>query len=77
MALAYKYRLIDQKYKLAVLPKVLCNVDYQQDGSTGTMWRQYIKTPKGFAFWRKISMKYPESKKRMIIDCIHYCSSSL
>lgn len=76
VALAYKYRLIDQDYKLAVLPQVLCNVEYQEDGSSGTMWKQYLKNPKGFAFWRKICMRYPESRKRKIIDCIHYCSSS-
>lgn len=77
VALAYKYRLIDQDYKLAVLDKVLCNVEYQVDGSSGTMWKQYLQNPKGFAFWRKICMQYPESKKRKIIDCIHYCSSSI
>lgn len=77
VALAYKYRLIDQDYKLAVLNEVLCNVEYQADGSSGTMWKQYLKNPKGFAFWRKICMQYPTSKKRMLIDCIHYCSSSI
>lgn len=76
VALAYKYRLIDQDYKLAVLPEVLCNVEYQPDGSSGTMWKQYVKNPRGFAFWRKVCMQYPESKKRLVVDCIHYCSSS-
>ncbi len=76
VALSYKYRLIDQSYKMAVLDKVLCNVDYQADGSSNTMWRQYLKNPKGFAFWRKVCMEHPESVKRLIIDCIHYCSSS-
>ena len=76
VSLAYKYRLIDQDYKLAVLPEILCDVDYQEDGSTGTMWKQYLRSPKGFAFWRQICMQYPESKKRMIVDCIHYCASS-
>ena len=76
VALAYKYRLIDQDYKLAVLNEVLCNVEYQQDGSSNTLWRQYLKNPKGFAFWRKVCMQYPESRKRVFIDCIHYVSSS-
>ena len=76
VALAYKYRLIDQDYKLAVLPEVLCEVEYQSNGSSNTMWKQYLKNPKGFAFWRKVCMEYPYSKKRMILDCIHYCSSS-
>ena len=41
------------------------------------MFRQYIKNPKGFAFWRKVCMQYPTSRKRLFIDCIHYVSSSL
>lgn len=40
------------------------------------MWKQYLNNPKGFAFLRKIAMQYPTSKKRLIRDCIHYCSSS-
>ena len=77
VALAYKYRLIDQDYKLAVLNDVLCNVEYQQDGSSNTMWRQYLNNPKGFAFWRKVCMQYPISRKRLFIDCVHYISSSI
>lgn len=77
VALAYIYRLIDQDYKLAVLDKVLCNVEYQDDGSSATMWKAYVKHPKGFAFWRKTCMKYPESPKRLLMDCIHYVSNSL
>lgn len=77
VSLAYKYRLIDQTYKMAVLDEVLCNVEYQPDGSSGTMWKQYLKNPKGWMFWRKVQMLYPESTKRLIINCIHYCSSSI
>ena len=76
VSLAYKYLLIDQKYKLAVLNDVLCNVEYQSDGSSNNMFQQYLKNPKGFAFWRVVKMQYPESTKRLIMDCIHYCSSS-
>ena len=77
VALAYKYRLIDQDYKLAVLNEVLCNVEYQEDGSSATMWKQYVRNPNGFAFWRKICMQYPVSQKRLWIDCIHYVSESI
>lgn len=76
VGLAYKYTLIDQKYKLSVLNEVLCDVEYQADGSSGTMYQQYLKNPKGFAFYRKICMQYPISTKRLVMDCIHYCSSS-
>lgn len=77
VALGYKYRLIDQEYKLSILNEVLVNVDYQQNGSSATMWKQYVKNPKGFAFWRKVSMQYPESKKRLLVDCTHYVSNSI
>lgn len=77
VSLAYKYRLIDQKYKMAVLNEVLCNVEYQQDGSSMNMLKQYWRNPKGFAFWRKVRMQYPDSTKRLFIDCVHYVSSSL
>ncbi len=77
VSLAYKYLLIDQEYKLAVLDEVLCNVEYQADGSSMNMFRQYLKNPKGFAFWRTVKMQYPESFKRLVMDCIHYCSSSI
>ena len=77
VALAYKYRLIDRDYKLAVLDEILCNVEYQADGSSGTMWKQYLKNPKGFAFWRKVCMQYPTSEKRLFVDCVHYVSSCI
>lgn len=77
VALGYKYRLIDQEYKLSILNEVLVNVDYQQNGSSATMWKQYVKNPKGFAFWRKVSMQYPESKKRLWVDCTYYVSNSI
>lgn len=76
VGLVYKYTLIDQKYKLYVLNDVVCEVEYQTDGSSGTMWIQYLKNPKGFAFLRKVAMRYPTGKKRLVVDCIHYCSSS-
>lgn len=75
VSLSYKYRLIDQTNKMAVLDEILCNVEYQPDGSSNTMWRQYLQNPKGWAFWRKVCMQYPISKRRLIIDCVHYCAS--
>lgn len=77
VALEYKYRLIDQDYSLAVLDEILCNVEYQSNGSTATMWKQYVKNPRGFAFWRKVCMEYPESRKRLWVDCVHYVAESI
>ena len=77
VSLAYKYLLCDQDYQLAVLNEVLCDVEYQADGSSMNMVRQYYRNPRGFAFWRIVKMQYPESAKRLVMDCIHYCSSSI
>ncbi len=76
VALGYKYRLIDQEYELAVLNEVLCNVEYQEDGHSHAMWKEYVRSPRGFAFWRKVCMKYPQSTKRLVKDCIHYVAES-
>lgn len=77
VGLDYKYRLIDQKYTLATMNEVLCNVEYQHDGSSATMWKQYKLNPKGFAFLRTVYMKYATSRKRALIDAVHYVSSSI
>ncbi len=53
VGLGYKYLLADQDYELATLNEVVCLVDYQPEGSSNNMWRQYYKNPKGFAFIRK------------------------
>lgn len=77
VALEYKYRLIDQDYSLAVLDEILCNVEYQADGSSASMWKQYMENPRGFAFWRKVCMEYPESRRRLWVDCVHYVAESI
>ncbi|OLR62172.1 glycosyltransferase [Anaerostipes sp. 992a] len=77
ISLGYKYQLCDQKYTLLTTNQILCNVEYQPDGSSNNMYMQYIKNPKGFAFIRKENMKYIKSHKRNFIDCIHYVSSSI
>lgn len=76
VGLAYKYTLADQVGKLGVINEVICDVEYQPDGSTNTMYKAYLQNPIGFAFYRLNAMRYPNSKKRILIDCIHYCSSA-
>ena len=76
VGLNYKYLLVDQQYRLAVLNEVLCRVEYQPDGSSHRMFRQYVENPRGFAFLRVVYMQHPTSGKRLVVDCIHYCSSS-
>lgn len=77
VGLAYKYHLVDKKYKLHILNEPVCVVEYQEDGSSLNMYKQYLNNPKGFAFLRKTEMLCTGSKKRCFIECIHYVSSSI
>lgn len=77
IGLNYKYMLIDQDYPLLTLNKPLVIVDYQVDGSSFGMYRQYWNNPKGFAFLRKTEMILTHSWKRRFMCCIHYVFSSI
>lgn len=77
VGLLYKYNLVDEQYPLLVSNNVYVIVDYQDDGSSRGMWRQYWNNPRGFAFLRKFDMKQTRSWKRKIIDNIHYVSHSI
>ena len=77
VGLNYKYILIDQDWKLLTLNTPLVTVEYQQDGSSFNMYRQYWNNPKGFAFLRKTEMITTHSRKRLFIVCTHYVSSCI
>ncbi|MDX5475451.1 MAG: glycosyltransferase family 2 protein [Bacillaceae bacterium] len=78
VGLDYKYYKLDMEYELLLMNEVLCIVDYQQDGSSYNMLRQYRKNPKGFAFYRMEMMKLPfATLKFKFRHAIHYVSSSL
>ena len=69
--------MIDQDYELLTLNDVLVNVEYQPDGSSMNMFRQYIRNPKGFSFIRKTSMQLAPTSKRRFIEAIHYVADSM
>ena len=77
VGLAYKYMLIDQDYELITLNEPLVIVEYQQDGSSFNMFKQYWNNPKGFAFFRKAEMTTTRNLKRKLMICTHYVSSSI
>jgi len=78
VGLAYKYHMLDKKYKMLLMNEVLCCVEYLPDGSSLNMLNQYIKNPKGFAFYRKEMMKLPFAGISFKFrQAIHYVSSCL
>ena len=76
-SLGYKYLLIDQDYKLLTLNEPLVIVDYQIDGSSFNMYRQYWNNPNGFMYLRKEHMRLYQSIKSRFKSCIHYVSHSV
>lgn len=75
--LGYKYMLVDQDYEMLFFNKVLCVVEYMEDGSTRNIIKQYVKNPRGFAHERKMRMKYSYSFLEKFKNAIHYVSSSI
>ena len=71
------YNLIDQDYELLVLNKILCRVEYQPDGSSAGIFRQYRESPRGFMYSRIMRMEYAESFKEAASGAIHYVSSCI
>ena len=76
-SLGYKYLLIDQDFKLLTLNEPLVIVEYQMDGSSFNMYRQYWNNPEGFMFLRKVHMKLNHSLKSRLKSCVHYVSHCL
>ncbi len=77
VGLAYKYMLIDQDYELITLNEPLVVVEYQQDGSSLNMWKQYWRNPKGFIYDRKLVLSSKPKLLKRFKYCIHYISSKL
>ncbi len=71
------YMLIDRDYDIIPYNERWCTVDYQVDGSSGTIIKQYFQSPNGFRTARVIAMKYGATFKYRAKNTIHYVVSSL
>jgi len=78
VGLISKHFLLDTDYKLLCMNEVVCVVEYLPDGSSGTMFYQYIKNPKGFAYYRKLCMSLPFAGFAFQLrHAVHYVSSCI
>lgn len=75
--LSYKYWLVDRKMPIVTFNEIVCLVDYQENGSTNTIKKQYFKSPKGFLAAKKEQMIYPKILKSQVKSAIHYVFFSL
>lgn len=65
-------------YKFLVLNKPLCVVNYQPDGMSANIFRQYVNSPRSFAELRRVIMENPSVPFGYLVKTtIHYVSSSI
>jgi glycosyltransferase involved in cell wall biosynthesis len=69
--------LIDQEYYLKPINEVLCIVEYQTDGSSMNMLKQYKNNPNGFAFSRISRIRYGITFKERLKNAVHLVSSAI
>lgn len=65
------YMLIGSQMKYHCINEVLCTVEYQPDGSSNTIVRQYFQSPKGFIYAKKLKMKYAPSLTEIVKSALH------
>ena len=74
----YLHLKICETFDFLVLNEVLCIVDYQPDGMTATVLKQYLRSPNSFRVLRLLELSYHESSIRFKIKkTIHYISSCI
>lgn len=69
---------LSQKYRFKPINKCLCLVDYQDNGMSANIYRQYVNSPNSFAELRREIMKTPGmTLKYQLKTVVHYVSSSI
>ena len=72
----YLHLKISQKYDFLVLNKKLCHVDYQSDGMTTTVFKQYLRSPRSFRETRMLDMSFKNVPFKYVVKkTVHYISS--
>ena len=68
---------LSKRYRFHPVNQCFCLVEYQPDGMTANIWKQYVESPHSFAELRRAIMEVPGLTWRYRIkNIIHYCSSS-
>lgn len=74
----YMHLQIAKQYDLLVLNRVLCTVDYQDDGMSRGIFRQYVNSPRSFAQTRRLYLSFENTSLWFRFkQCVHYVSSSV
>lgn len=76
-SMGYKSLFIDRDYPMLLMNKIIYLVEYQLDGSSHNMFRQYRTCLQGWDVARRAAMKLGLSKKRRFKDAVHYVSNQI
>lgn len=49
---------LSEQFKFAALNIPLCVVDYQENGMSSNMWKQFLNSPRSFLLWRQEILKF-------------------
>ena len=71
------YMMMGKDYDFVYKNEVYCIVEYQEEGSSHTIFKQYKQSPRGFAYARKIHIKYADNIKNKVKGYLHLISSAL
>lgn len=77
VSLATKYFMIDREWELLISNQPLVIVEYQQDGSSMNMYRQYKRNPRGFVYDRKLVLSNNPPLLKRAKYCCHYIADKL
>lgn len=70
------YLMIGKDYDLLYANDIYCIVEYQEDGSSHSILKQYKQSPRGFAYSRKFQIKHIDGITNEIKNYTHLISSS-
>ena len=69
---------LSREYLFRPVNHCLCLVDYQPDGMTANIWKQYVSSPNSFAELRRVILEVPGmTGKYRFKTAAHYVASSL
>ncbi|ATA74777.1 MULTISPECIES: glycosyltransferase family A protein [Capnocytophaga] len=71
------YIMIGRDYDFMYQNEVYCIVEYQEEGSSKTIFKQYKQSPRGFAYARNIYKKYEKSFISNLKSSVHLVSSAI
>lgn len=77
MTVNYIYFQISMDHLFLCTNETYCIVEYQPDGLSASIFRQYQSSPKSFMYTRNIYMDILPSFKRRYRQAIHYVSSAI